>query len=253
MAAVNQIAIDVRQKCYRGGGSQPRVALQDLRLSGRAGEFVCLFGPSGCGKTTVLNIAAGLDADFDGKVDLPTAEGRTTPVIGYVFQDPRLLPWRTVEENIRLAIDDASAANGRIGSLLSAMGLDSHRRAYPGQLSLGLARRVALARAFVVEPDLLLMDEPFASLDAPTAERLRRLLIEIWSLRPTTVLFVTHDLREAIHLADRIVFLSAGPAHVIADIPIDLPRPRRGDAEVDAIRTHLLTDHGPELTQILTS
>ena len=98
-----------------------------------------------------------------------------------------------------------------------------------------------------------MLDEPFASLDAPTAERLRRLLIEIWSLRPTTVLFVTHDLREAIHLADRIVFLSAGPAHVIADIPIDLPRPRRGDAEVDAIRAQLLTDHGPELTQILTS
>ena len=179
---MNQIAIDVRRKCFRtGGGDQPRVALQDLRLSGRAGEFVCLFGPSGCGKTTVLNIVAGLDADFDGKVDLPTAEGRTTPVIGYVFQDPRLLPWRTVEENIRLAIDDAAAANGRIGSLLSAMGLDSHRNAFPGQLSLGLARRVALARAFVVEPDLLLMDEPFASLDAPTAERLRRLLIEIWS------------------------------------------------------------------------
>ena len=141
-----------------------------------------------------------------------------------MFQNPRLLPWRTVYQNLALVLDGGAEADARIATLLEAVGLTAVRDQYPGRLSVGMARRAALARAFVVQPDLLLMDEPFVSLDEPTAQRLRALLLDVWNARPTTVLFVTHNLREAIQLADRLVLLSAAPTRVLADLPVDLPR-----------------------------
>jgi NitT/TauT family transport system ATP-binding protein len=167
----------------------------------------------------------GLDHDFEGVVSLPA-----NCSLGVVFQEPRLLPWWTVEENIRLAAPRASATE--LSALFTTLGLSEHRLHYPGELSLGLARRVALARAFAVEPDLLILDEPFVSLDAPLAERLRGELIELVSRRPVTTLLVTHSIDEAIGLADRVFLLSASPAHVLADVPIEHPRRSRPVDEI---------------------
>jgi NitT/TauT family transport system ATP-binding protein len=196
------------------------------------GEVVALVGPSGCGKTTLLRIIVGLDRDFDGSVKLP-AHGR----LGMVFQEPRLLPWRTVEQNVRLAAPRVSEA--ALTALLTTLGLAGHRRHYPGELSLGLARRVALARAFAIEPDLLVLDEPFVSLDAALAERLRAELIELVSRRPTTTLLVTHSIEEALGLADRVFLLSASPARVVAEVPVEHPRTVRSPTELALARDRL--------------
>jgi ABC-type nitrate/sulfonate/bicarbonate transport system ATPase subunit len=239
--------VEIDSKWFPAVGDAPaHEAVRGLRLSARRGEFVALVGPSGCGKTTTLNIAAGLDPDFKGCIRLPTAPGRSRPVLGYMFQNPRLLPWRTVYQNLALVLDGGPDADARIAALLEAVGLTAVRDQYPGRLSVGMARRAALARAFVVQPDLLLMDEPFVSLDEPTAQRLRAILLDVWHARPTTVLFVTHNLREAIQLADRLVLLSAAPTRVLADLPVDLPRDRRNDeAAVEAFRADLLSRAGP--------
>jgi len=235
VAPVTELRIDIRAKRFPAVGQAPPVtALKDLQFSVRGGEFVCVLGPSGCGKTTLLNIIAGLDREFDGTIDLPVATARPRPVIGYVFQTPRLLPWRTVEENITLVLDPAQVRSGIVGDLLEATGLSAFRHAYPGRLSVGMTRRVALARAFAVMPDLLLMDEPFVSLDEPTAERLRLLLLDIWQARPTTVLFVTHDTREAAQMADRVVVLTPSPGSVRSIIAIDTPRRERSDPDAYA-------------------
>ena len=219
----------------------PHRALGEVRIVAAHGEFLCLLGPSGCGKTTLLNIIAGLDRDFDGALDLPTVPGRSAPVIGYVFQNPRLLPWRTVIENIELVLTPEQQTSKLAEELLSVAGLEAFRNSYPSRLSVGMSRRVSLIRAFAVQPDLLLMDEPFVSLDPSRAHRLRELLIEIWGRRPTTVLFVTHDLREAICLADRIVLLSPAPGRLIEDVPNRLPRADRWDpAALDAALAELI-------------
>src|SRR5262249_32585015 len=208
MAAVSELLVDIGLKQFPAIRQAPAVtAIDGLRFAVQSGEFVCLLGPSGCGKTTALNIIAGLDRDFEGRIVLPRGPGRGHPVIGYVFQTPRLLPWRTVEQNIKLVLDPERGRSGIVDELLEATGLAEFRHNFPQRLSVGMARRVALARAFAVSPDLLLMDEPFVSLDEHTAERLRVLLLEIWQARPTTVIFVTHDTREAVRLADRVIVL----------------------------------------------
>ena len=206
--------------------------LGELSLRLASGEVGALVGPSGCGKTTLLRIIAGLDRDYDGTVLLPD-HGR----LGMVFQEPRLLPWRTVEQNVRLAAPDATDAN--LNALFRALGLDGHRDHYPGELSLGLARRVALARAFAVEPDLLLLDEPFVSLDDALAARLRDELAELVTRRPVTTLLVTHDVEEAIGLADRLFLLSASPARVLAEVPVSRPRAAHSPEELAAIRREI--------------
>jgi ABC-type nitrate/sulfonate/bicarbonate transport system ATPase subunit len=193
------------------------------------GEVVALVGPSGCGKTTLLRIIVGLDRAFEGSVTLP-APGR----LGMVFQEPRLLPWRTVEQNVWLAAPQVSEA--ALATLFATLGLAEHRHHYPGELSLGLARRVALARAFAIEPDLLVLDEPFVSLDAALAKRLRAGLVELVSRRPTTTLLVTPSIDEAIGLADRVILLSPSPARVIAEIPVEHPRTTLSPAELAAAR-----------------
>ena len=237
---MNRLEIDIGLKRFAPvDRADEQIALKDVRLGVPSGAFVCVVGPSGCGKTTLLNIVAGLDRAFDGRIDY--GDNQVRPRIGYVFQEPRLLPWRTAGENIELVLSHTGRHSGIVDELLAATGLEKARHVYTNRLSLGMSRRVALARAFAVEPELLLMDEPFVSLDEATARQLRLLLLDIWRARPTTVLFVTHDLREAIALADRIVILSPSPGSVLAEVPVDLPRDRRGDeAAIDAFRETLL-------------
>jgi len=223
--------IHIRDKTYPAvGGSDPARIFQDFHLTAAHGAFVCLFGPSGCGKTTLLNIVAGLDPDYQGSVRFPDAAASGDVRVGYVFQQPRLLPWRTVAENVGLPVQDHPDRLSRVAGLLTEVGLGGLANAYPRQLSAGQARRAALARAFAVEPDLMLLDEPFVSLDDPSADRLRQTLMAVWSERPTTVLFVTHDLDEAVLLADRVLLLSASPVAIAADTAIDVPRTERRDS-----------------------
>ncbi len=245
MAPVTRLDIEIREKLYPPVGRAPaHLALRDLRISLQGSEFVCVLGPSGCGKTTLLNCIAGLDESYTGRITLPSGRAGPRPVIGYVFQNPRLLPWRTVVENIELVLGPEQARSGLVDELLAATGLEAFRHAYPGRLSLGMERRVALVRAFAVQPDLMLLDEPFVSLDEPTARRLRLMLVEIWQNRPTTVIFVTHDLREAIQLADRIVLLSPAPGTVRADIPVTIGRGDRGQPDaIEIFRTRLIAEN----------
>jgi len=239
---MSALDIVVTRKLYRKPGRES-LAISDLAFSVPAGQFLCIVGPSGCGKTTLLSIVAGLDRDYEGKVVPPGGDAR----IGFVFQTPRLMPWLTARENVRLALDPPPTAPGKAEELLTEMKLGTALDAYPNHLSGGQQRRVALARAFVNDPDLMLLDEPFTSLDAPTAQQLRDNLLALWRRRRPTVLFVTHDLREALSLGERIIFLSASPGRVVLDLPVDLPRPRLPDApSVEAMRKRLL-DLYPDL------
>jgi len=230
----DRLEVHIKRKSYRKATGGDLQVLGDVSITIASGQVAALIGPSGCGKTTLLRIIVGLDADYEGTVGLP-ARGR----LGVVFQEPRLLPWRTVEENVRLAAPLASDA--MLDSLFGTLGLTGHRSHYPGELSVGLARRVALARAFAVEPELLVLDEPFVSLDAELAKRLRGELAELVSRRPVTTLLVSHDVDEVIGLVDRVFLLSASPACVLATMPIQNPRSARTAAEVVAIREELLS------------
>jgi len=214
------LSVDIAEKTFRSAEGVLVTALKDLSFEVRPGEFACLLGPSGCGKSTTLRILLGLDMTFAGSFRLP--EGGTGRVAA-VFQEPTLLPWRTVEQNVRLALPEALRGTD-LTPLFQSLGLAGMRSLFPSELSLGLARRVALARAFATEPAVLFLDEPFASLDEQTAERLRYLLLSVWSGRPTTALMVTHNLREALMLSDRIIVLSQRPGHVRGVFDIRLPR-----------------------------
>lgn len=239
---MSSIHINIIRKCYPAiGAAAANLAIADLNFTLRAQEFVCLVGPSGCGKTTLLNIIAGLDQAYTGNISLTPQLAR--PNIGYVFQNPRLLPWRTVRENIELALPNTSSV-AAIDELLEVMQLTTSQQVYPERLSLGMSRRVAIIRAFAINPDVLLMDEPFVSIDPPTARQIRQLLIKLWQQRPHSVLFVTHDLREAITLADRLVFLSSSPMQVVSEITVPIARAQRDDdQQIEAFRTQLIQDH----------
>jgi NitT/TauT family transport system ATP-binding protein len=246
MAPLNALEVRIDEKRYAGSDIPVHAGLA-FALPER--QCACIVGPSGCGKTTLLNMVSGLDTDYRGEIRL--ADGGSAP-IGYMFQTPRLMPWLTVRENVRLALPADAPRPGPAERLLAEMEMERVLDAYPRALSGGMQRRVALARAFVAEPRLLLLDEPFLSLDAPAADRLRRLLLELWERRPTSILFVTHDLREALSLADRILFLSPRPARLLLDLPVTLPRPR--DAEgpaIAALRRRLLDEHPDLLAGLL--
>jgi NitT/TauT family transport system ATP-binding protein len=246
MAAVNALEVRIAEKRYAGSDALVHSGLV-FDLPER--QFACILGPSGCGKTTLLNLVSGLDRDYQGEIRL--AGGRDVP-FGYMFQTPRLMPWLSVRENVRLALPESGPLPGPAERLLAEMELEGFLDAYPRSLSGGMQRRVALARAFVAEPQLLLLDEPFLSLDAPAADRLRRLLLELWARRPTSVLFVTHDLREALSVADRVLFLSPRPARVLLDLAVELPRPRDLEGpEIAALRRRLLDEHPDLLAGLL--
>ncbi len=233
------LSVRIDRKAYRkGSGDGERLAIEGLAFTAPPGQFVCFVGPSGCGKTTMLNIVGRLDSDADAEIRVGEGEAR----VAYMFQTPRLLPWATVRDNVNLVLPREVAASGRGEALLERMELGDSLDEFPNRLSGGMQRRVALARAFVTDPDLLLLDEPFVSLDGPVANRLRGILLDLWRARPTTVLFVTHDLREAIYLGDRILFLSRGPSRIILDVAVPLRRPRDPeDPEIDRFRARLLT------------
>jgi NitT/TauT family transport system ATP-binding protein len=186
----------------------------------------------------MLRLIAGIDADYAGTIVSP-ARGR----LAMVFQEPRLLPWRTVEENVRLVAPSADDAT--LAMLFDVLELERHRAHYPGELSLGLARRVALARAFAVAPDLLLLDEPFVSLDDALASRLREELARLVANRSMTTLLVTHDLDEAVLLADRLFLLSSRPSHVLAELSITTPRSQRSAKDIAAAKSDIAQRLGP--------
>lgn len=234
------LSIEVRAKHFPPLGKAPAtLVLQGVSFQVRRGETVALTGPSGCGKTTLLNILAGLEAVGDGRIVL--ASGAT---VAYVFQEPRLLPWRTVKENLELVVDEGPDTVARVDRALAEVGLDDARDVYASRLSLGMARRVALARGFIVRPDLLLLDEPFVSLDDRGANRLRLLLLELLERHRTSAVFVTHRVSEAIMLATRLLVLSGPPGTVQHDVPIDLsPAERRSAATIARVQ-RLLVDRG---------
>lgn len=228
------IAID--SKSFANGYA----AIGRLAFTAKPGEFVAIVGPSGAGKSTLLRIVSGLDTDFAGSVPAPASH-----TLGFMFQEPRLMPWLTVQQNLQLV--DKSAHGERLQQALAQVGLNDCAALFPGQLSGGMQRRVALLRAFLIEPQLLLMDEPFQSLDAPNAEQLRTHLLTLWQATQPTVLFVTHNLSEALSLADRVLFLTPGPSTIALDLPVDLPRPRgQHSAAVQALRSDLLARY-PDL------
>jgi len=242
---MTDIQININNKTYPTA-TKPSIA--NLKLSLNSNEFICLVGPSGCGKTTLLNIIAGLDNDYDGEILV--GQQHTHPKIGYIFQNPRLLPWRTVRENIELVLGEHQSPDV-IDALLELMQLTQAQHVYPERLSLGMSRRVSIIRAFAIDPEVLLMDEPFVSLDAPTARQVRELLVKLWQQRPHTVLFVTHDLREAIALADRLIFLSASPMQAVSEIIVPIARSERGnELAIESFRQQLLQNH-PEIKQLL--
>ena len=227
-----------------------KAVLKDLRLTLQAGEFVAVVGPSGAGKSTLLNLIAGLDQCYQGYLhyqQAPLHQNQPACCISFMFQQARLMPWLSALDNVLLVLDNTPEQRQRAIQLLEAVGLQDSLKHFPTQLSGGMQRRVALARAFAVQPQLLLMDEPFISLDAPTAQRLRDVLSNLWQQQQPVVLFVTHQLREALALADRIIFLADHAAPILLEYCVDLPRPRQlEDPVVQALQQRLLCDY-PDL------
>ena len=215
---------------YRQPGGRLPV-LDGLTFQVAEGEFLCLVGPSGCGKTTLLRLVAGLEQPTAGQVYLAGQKvDRPHRAVGIVFQQPTLMAWRTVEANVALPLEvdgfRKEEARQQARALVDLVGLAGFERAYPAQLSGGMAQRVALARALVHDPRLLLLDEPFGALDALTRERMGQELVRIWQARRKTVVMVTHSVSEATFLADRILVLGPRPTSIVTEIAVDLPRPR---------------------------
>lgn len=228
-------------------GSQGSLtALRDISLRIRPGEFVCIVGGSGCGKTTLLRILAGLETQYEGSVFL---DGRRIAGPdrnrGMVFQEHRLLPWLTVRENVAFGLSRLSPAerSGKVQHYLDLVGLRSFERQYPHQLSGGMSQRVAIARALAGRPEVLLLDEPFASLDALTRIRMQAELLQVWQAERSTVVLVTHDIEEAVYLADQVVVMSPQPGTIRNVLSVDLSRPReRTNHQFNRIRRAVLDE-----------
>jgi len=231
-AAPTLVAEDIHL-VYRDG-NVPTKALEGVNLRVANGEFLCILGPSGCGKTSLLRVLSGLVRPTQGRVYLDN-ELLTRPSrrVGLVFQGANLMPWRTVLRNVTLPLEVAgiplAKAEERARALLDLVGLAGFEEAHPAQLSGGMQQRVAIARALVQDPVVLLMDEPFGALDALTRERLSLEFLRIWSTGRQTVVMVTHDIQEAIFLADRVLVLSPRPGRVVLEMAVPLPRPRTLD------------------------
>jgi NitT/TauT family transport system ATP-binding protein len=209
------------------------LAVQNLSLQASEREFVAILGPSGCGKSTVLKLIAGLISPTGGRIlvdGVPVAQPLER--LGMVFQSPVLLRWRSVLNNVLFPAEATgqrdAAMRSRALRLLELVGLTGFERKYPHELSGGMAQRVSLARALLLDPKLLLMDEPFGALDALTREEMGMELLRIWEERPKTIVFVTHSISESVLLADRVLVMTARPGTLAAEVPIDLPRPRTG-------------------------
>jgi NitT/TauT family transport system ATP-binding protein len=243
----NEVVINIMQLSkHFARGSKRIIALGDFELAVREGEFVCLLGPSGCGKTTVLRIVAGLETKSGGSVKVEDKEVNDAgPDRGMVFQEFALFPWRTVRKNIEFGLEVRRVPEGERADiskkLIELVGLQGFGDAYPRELSGGMKQRVAIARALANNPEVLLMDEPFGSLDAQTRNLMQKELLRIWSTSRKTVLFVTHSVEEAVYLADRIVIMTARPGRVREIIEVPLNRPRdRTSPEFITIRSKVL-------------
>jgi len=231
-AAAPALALDQITVTFVSQNEARYTAIRDTTLEVRPGEFVSVVGPTGCGKSTLLNIAAGLLAPSAGGVRVfgEALQGLNRKA-GYLFQTEALLPWRTALDNVVVGLEFRGApradALAQGEAWLARVGLRGHGRRYPHQLSGGMRRRVALAQTLILDPQIILMDEPFSALDIQTRQLMENELLELWSADRKSVVFITHDLEEAISLSDRVVVLSAGPAsHPIGEYEIDLPRPR---------------------------
>lgn len=213
-------------------GAGPLPVIKDFTMTIREGEFIVLLGPSGCGKSTLLRITADLEPTSMGEVliDGRPPDLRRRHRLGFVFQEPALMPWRDLVSNVTLGLEIRGVPKAererQAGELLGLLGLKGFERYYPHQVSGGMKHRVAIARAYIVDPIILLMDEPFVALDAQTRESLQRDLQDLWQRRKKTVIFVTHNLEEAILLGTRIVVMSSRPATVLLDCKVELPMPR---------------------------
>ncbi|QSG05710.1 ABC transporter ATP-binding protein [Halapricum desulfuricans] len=226
----DRVAIDDVSMVYDGSNG-PVEALREVSFAVDPGEFVTIVGPSGCGKTTLFRIIAGLQAPTEGEVRLDgdVIDG-PGPELGIVFQEYHLFPWRTVSGNVGFGLEQdgtpAPERRERVEQLLETVGLDGFGGTYPKDLSGGMKQRVALARALAPDPDLLLMDEPFGAVDAQTKAKLQEELLDVWTETGKTVLFVTHDIEEAIKLGDRVVVMDREPGRVQEIVDVDLERPR---------------------------
>jgi NitT/TauT family transport system ATP-binding protein len=214
-------------------------ALAGLDLDVREGEFLSLLGPSGCGKSTALRIVAGLSTPTQGAVEwTPSAQARSRGRVGFVFQEPTLMPWTNVFNNVRLPLKlagtQADQAGARVAAALGRVGLQNFSRAYPRELSGGMRMRVSIARALVTEPQLLLMDEPFAALDEITRFKLNDDLLAMWRALRTTVVFVTHSVFESVFLSSRIAVMAARPGRIFTELTVDAPYPRDADFRTSA-------------------
>ncbi len=235
------INININSKTFRGNKNLKYTAIKDMNLSIPKGQFCSIIGPSGCGKTTLLNLISGLDKEFEGNIVFDIKKNIKAINIAYMFQTPRLIPWLTVVENVEVVLSKEQKIKNRAAKILEIMGLKNFLNYYPGQLSGGMQKRVALARSYSSEPELFLLDEPFVSLDNLMANKLRDMLLKLWVNEPTTIIFVTHDLREAIYLADRIIFLSKAPTKILLDIRVDISRPRNiEEKRIESFRKRIL-------------
>ena len=247
------ISISDLSVVYRTRSNESLIAVDKANLNVNDGEFCVIVGPSGCGKSTLLKVLAGLVTASSGQTRI-AGESVAAPRndIGFVFQSATLLPWMTILENVLLPLKVQNRPN-RAGwrthglELLRIVGLEDFANRYPNELSGGMQQRVGMARALAHDPSLLLMDEPFGALDALTRESMNAELQRIWMLRPKTVLFVTHSISEAVFLADRIIVMSARPGRVIADIAVDLPRPR----DVATLDSQRFTEYSREVRAYL--
>lgn len=252
----HQRAIEVRGVTKRYGAREREIhALEDITLDVPMGEFVSILGPSGCGKTTLLKIVGDILEPTSGTVSIggaPARERRRRRELGYVFQAPVLLPWKTVQENVMLPYkigrgttykrSGRARINGRVESVLNRVGLAEFTDRLPAELSGGMQSRVALARALVYDPSVLLMDEPFASLDELTRTDMAFHLLELWQQLRTTVVFVTHHIEEAVMLSDRIVLMSDRPGRIRRELRVDIPRPRTLETRKDQTFRDLVDD-----------